>query len=456
VLAPADQAIYASFEPGGASFGLSDLPHLPSLQGVDGTYSLHSTFANEFFFQCEETDMPWEAALDEQGRGFVEASTPRLKYRKLFCWGTHAGGRHWQEFLAQPGEAYLEIQAGLAPTQLHGLPMPAQSTWDWTQVLGYLAADPAAAHHADWRTARTRVGAALQAQLSPQALDQVEANCRARAVQPSQHLLHHGAGWGALELRRRAPDPSLRAFVFPESTLSAEQHKWLALLETGRLPEQHPAGLPGEWMVQEEWQRLLEASLQAAGGYHWYALLHAGVMRMERLDLEGAAQAWRESIRLNPSAWAYRNLAVVHLRREEMGAALENYALAWQLASATGSPPAALAVEYLQMLHQAGQFERGLQVYAALPDAVQQAERVQMLRGQFALQLGDLDAVEETLQREYAGVREGETLLTDLWFELHARRESQHSGLPLDDDLRKAVRLRYPPPARIDFRSFNE
>lgn len=456
VLAPADQAIYASFEPGGASFGLGSLPNLPSLQGADGTYSLNSTFANEFFFQCEAAEMPWEAALDQEGHGFVEASTGRLRYRKLFCWGTHAGGRHWQEFLAQPGEAYLEIQAGLAPTQLHGLPMPADSTWDWTQALGYLEADPAAAHHADWRTAWTSVGAALRARLSPQELARIEASCRARADLPAQQILQHGSGWGALELRRRTPDPALRAFIFPESSLSAGQSPWLTLLETGRLPEQDPACLPGEWMVQEEWQQLLEASLQVAGGRHWYALLHAGVMRMERLDPEGAAQAWRESIRLNPSAWAHRNLAVYHLRRGEAGAALDDYALAWQLASQSGDPAAALAIEYLDILFQAGQFERGLQVYTALPGEVQQVERIQMLRGRFALQLGDLDAVEQALQREYATVREGETVLTDLWFELHARREAQRSGGAVDDALREAVRLRYPPPARIDFRSFNE
>ena len=166
VLAPAAQALYGAFEAGGTAFGQTDLPGLPSLNGADGTYSLNSTFANEFFFQCDAASMPWEAALDEHGRGFIEASTPRLNYRKLFCWGTHAGGRHWQEFLAQPGEAYLEIQAGLAPTQVHGLPMPAQTTWDWTQVFGYIESDPAAAHSSDWDTAWKSVDRSLRAKLA--------------------------------------------------------------------------------------------------------------------------------------------------------------------------------------------------------------------------------------------------------------------------------------------------
>jgi hypothetical protein len=51
ILAPANQAIFHSVEKEGPSFGLTELPYLPSLNGKDGTYSLNSHFANEFFFQ---------------------------------------------------------------------------------------------------------------------------------------------------------------------------------------------------------------------------------------------------------------------------------------------------------------------------------------------------------------------------------------------------------------------
>jgi len=73
VLAPASQALYGVFEKDGTAFSLTDLPGLPSLDGADGTYSLNSTFANEFFFQCDGVEMPWEAALDGKGCGFIEA-----------------------------------------------------------------------------------------------------------------------------------------------------------------------------------------------------------------------------------------------------------------------------------------------------------------------------------------------------------------------------------------------
>ena len=72
------------------------------------------------------------------------------------------------------------------------------------------------------------------------------------------------------------------------------------------------------------------------------------------------------------------------------------------------------------------------------------------------MELGDLDAVERVLAREYAIIREGETALTDLWFELWARRVAAETGRPVDQALRDEVARRYPPPARIDFRMIGQ
>ena len=465
VLAPAETALYLKTGDQEPAFGLAHLPGLPSLGGADGTYALNSPFANEFFFQCDGVEMPWEAALDAQGQGFFEASTPRLRYRKLFVWGSHAGGRHWQAFLSEPGQAYLEIQAGLAPTQLHGLIMPARTTWDWTQVFGYVEADPAQVHGADWAAACDAVEKALRPALSAEKLAGLESTSRRLADRPAGEILQRGAGWGALELRRRAARPASTAlppsFDFPPETLGMEQAKWLALLERGELPEQSPADLPGEWMVQPEWRALLEASLEDQRRRNWFALLHLGVMRLEAGDEAGAAAAWEESIRARPSAWAYRNLAVLRLRQENAAhmnaaAALACYQRAWEIAQQDRLPLAALAVEYMQLLVDQGQFEQGQAVYAALPAPVRDADRVQILRARIALELGDLATVEAVLQRDFAVVREGETQLTDLWFELRARELAQATGQPMSPDLLREVKQRETPPARIDFRSFNE
>jgi len=463
VLAPAAQAIYIDFAGKETAFGYTSLPGLPSLKGMDGTYSLNSPFANEFFFQCDQADIPWEAAVDGDGRGLIEASTHRLKYRKMFCWGSHAGGRHWQEFLSQPGQAYIEIQAGLAPTQVHGLVMPGHTTWDWTQVFGYLEADPAEAHSPDWERATGAVDSALKGKISTQKIYDLEETYRSRADIASQDILQAGSGWGALELIRRQKDPAAlplpAGFVFPPSSLGVEQEKWLYLLEKGTLPDAHPADSPGAWMTQSEWRVLLEYSLVEKRNRNGFALLHLGVMRMENLDEEGAASAWEESIRVEPSACAYRNLAVLRLRQKQNAEALQLYEKAWQLAGQNDGLQLALAVEYLHMLVSTRQYPRGMEVLLSLPTLIQETDRIQLLWAQIALELGMLEKVEQILGgdddpgREFAVIQEGQTLLTDLWFELQARKISIQTGEPLSEQLRRKVKLEFIPPRRIDFRS---
>ena len=119
----------------------------------------------------------------------------------------------------------------------------------------------------------------------------------------------------------------------------------------------------------------------------------------------------------------------------------------------------ALAVEYLHMLVDTRQYRRGLEVLQSLPARIQETDRIQLLWAQIALELGMLDKVEQILGgddepgREFAVIQEGQTLLTDLWFELQARKISVQTGEPLSEKLRRRVKQELTPPRRIDFRS---
>ena len=112
---------------------------IPVLDGQDRTYTTRASEAADYFFAIADDQRRWIAALDGRGAGLVQTSTDRLRGRKLFLWGKSPGGDHWQEWLAQPGHEYLEIQAGLARTQLEHLPMPARASWSWVEAYGLLA-----------------------------------------------------------------------------------------------------------------------------------------------------------------------------------------------------------------------------------------------------------------------------------------------------------------------------
>ena len=450
VLAPGTQAIYVDFSQAEPIYGMGDLPRLPGARGADASYATNFGFASEYFFQLDGVAMPWEAAVDEQGRGFFEASTDFLRYRKMFCWGMHPGGRHWQEFLSEPGNDYLEIQGGLAPTQLHGLVMPAGAAWEWVQVFGALQMDPARAHDPDFAAAARHTDEVIRNTVTP---DQLAAQLhagRAQADAPPAELLHLGTGWGALEAARRAqageprsrrPAPSPPPPSAPSSTPGSPCWK------PGVCPRPiRPACRGRGWCKTNGWPCCGMPRPRTGCTCSTKAW-----RRMEHGDTAGALAAWEASLQEQPSAWAWRNLAVARQRRGEPEAALACYREAWALASRQAQQSPALAVECLQALVAAGEFAEAHRLYESLPAALQADERIQILRGRVALALDQLDVVAAVLEREYAVIREGETELTDLWTELWVRRAAAETGRTPDETLRAEVLAAHPPPAHHRF-----
>ena len=452
VLAPVQRVIYVDLGGDQHFYGETNLPVLPTTHGKDGSYPTNFDFASEYFYQCDGEEMPWEAALDGEGKGFIEASTEQFKYRKMFCWGMHQGGRHWQEFLSVPNSTYLETQSGMTRTQLHGLKINARSKMEWTQVFGYFAGDAQKVHDPDYVAACAYVDRMLKSKIPAAQLGLLDKRLSQQADTKSIQVLAHASGWGALEIRRMQKmgeeNQIPRSLEFPAETIGNEQRKWLDLMEKGELVEQEPVQLPGEWMVQDEWQEMLAK----APHKHWFSLLHEGVMRMEHFNLPGAVADWQESMRLRPSAWAARNLAVAALRLGQDEAALAYYRQAWEIMQVNGNPSTSLAVECLQALVKAHQFAEGMALYQSLPPQIQKFDRIQILFGRIALEMGRLDEVEKVLSREYSVIREGELELTDLWSEMCLRREVAKSGIEITPALRQQILEKYPPPANIDFR----
>jgi tetratricopeptide (TPR) repeat protein len=447
VIAPADSAYSYGYK----EDGLRVIP-VPHHAGQDITYPTRSQRAIDYFFHVPDERRPWITALDGQGRGLIQVSTPRLKGRKLFLWGTGTGGRNWQEWLSEPGHPYIEIQAGLARTQLEHLPMPAQTEWAWLEGYGLMEADPARTHGQDWRAAQRQVEDRLE-QIAPRAEFEAAFNsARAYADHPPQELLHRGSGWGALErLRReRAGEPPFcsAGLVFDAESLGEPQAPWLHLLRNARFPDRDPESDPGGYMVQPEWQRLLEASLDNASG--WLPWLHLGVMRRYAGDQEGARRAWEQSLERQRSAWALRNLAVLALENRQFDDAIRLYAEAHGLLPSLRP----LTIELGQALLMADRPQDWLDIADGLAEPDQSSGRIRLLEAQAALAQQDFDRAERILSAPLVvdDMREGELSLAQLWFDLHARRLSAIEGVPIDDALRARARREFPLPKALDFR----
>ena len=250
VIAPADHAYHYGY-----SGVLRRLPFPGGTREADRSYTDRAVDAADYFFDIPAGQRRWITALDGQGSGLFQVSTDRLHGRKLFNWGTAQGGRRWQEWLSGPGSRYLEIQAGLARTQLEHLPLPAGATWEWTEAYGLLEVNPARVH-GGWREARTAADEAIEALLPAGVL---HAALGARPTDASLHAadsgdrrLAAGSGWGALETAADAV-PVVPGTPFGE--VGEPQRPWLELLRTGRLPLCDP---PAEPVTGQPWRRLLE------------------------------------------------------------------------------------------------------------------------------------------------------------------------------------------------------
>jgi tetratricopeptide (TPR) repeat protein len=206
-------------------------------------------------------------------------------------------------------------------------------------------------------------------------------------------------------------------------------------------------------MVQGQWRELLGKSLENEHNQNWYALLHYGVMLAEVFNESAAIAAWEKSIGMRPSIWAYRNLAVIVRSTGKTVEALDLYCKAWELAIATHQYQAGLAEEYLSLLCETGEYQKAWEVCKSLSPEALDLDPVQILRASIALKVGRLDEAEVALHREYASIREGAVILTDLWNDLWRRRISAETGRSPGEISQEEIESTHPAPAGIDFRS---
>jgi tetratricopeptide (TPR) repeat protein len=427
---------------------------VPEFNGIDFTYSTNVWQAADFFFDIPDDQQPWIAALDGEGQGLVHVSTKRLKGRKLWVWGRSPGGRNWQKFLSPPGRGYIEIQAGLTRTQLEHQRMPAGEAWSWLEAYGLLEADPHIVHGSDWQHAWQHAEGELQKLISfAQLAEQHQRGAGFVNASPCE-FYHYGSGWGVLEKHlREAVDRQpfiLPGLVFGDEALTTEQSAWIHLLKFGKFPVADPKSPPIGFVVDTQWGDILEKSLGSKNTENWLAWYHAGLIRYQAGDQIGAQRAWQESLELNWSPWAARNLAIIAWNEGRLDTAADYLIDAFH--AAPDILP--LAIECGRCLVETGRFRVWLNLVQEMTDMWRANGRIRLLEAQAALSEGKLEVVEKFFKDEVviADLREGEGSLTELWFYYHACQLSIQEKLPLDEVLIERVKAQVSVPINIDFR----
>ncbi len=446
VIVPADDALVFNYE------RTMRLSSVPVDGGNDNTYPALLRNSMDIFYRIPSGHRPWITALDGRGRGLFQTSTSLLHGRKLFRWGKHVGGKNWQRFLCTPD--YIEIQAGLARTQSHCLPMPAGATWTWIEAYGDLHVDAGAVHGNDWRLARRRVEEAIEGAISEKKLEGMLEDSESWAGKAPGDLVSNGSGWGALEVlrRKRAGEAGMEmpGIFFPLGSMGVEQEPWIDLLERGVLTETEALKAPASYQVQREWMQMLEKGMASGRGRHWSSLFHYGVMQWRWNRRKEASRSWRESLKAKWNPWAERCLGIAALLDKRYVTAVNH------LRRAIDARPDIfpLVVEYLESLRQAGRSRETLNFIGTLRRAFRKHGRVRLHEGYALLKLKKFDALESLLADAPVPVdmREGNESLKNMWFGLQYAREEKKLGRQLDDSERSAIRIKHPCPAAIDYR----
>lgn len=386
---------------------------MPATQGVSSGYKDLSVvnvtperldpasqkYASDLFCDLAGNPEPWVAAVDAKGRGMQQTSTPRLRGRKLFVWGTATGGESWQSWLGGKGR-YCEIQAGLGPTQLHHLPLASNDTWTWTEAYGPLSFTGKAGEQPPRPTLVAEADHALaRVQDAPAAIEVI------------------GDGWGALAVAAGdlAADP---ATPFPAESLGSAQRPWLAVLG-GQNPSATatPVNGPG-------WRARLEEAPPTPERD-----LHLGYLALSRGKTRRARKYWRSATAEAPSAMAYRALGLTDDDPQERATFL---AQAVEL-----DPNPSLLVEYATAALAAGRAADVVDKLAGLEHGDVRQGRFALLLAQAYVALGRLDEAGALLGSHLVvpDIREGAATFTEVWT-AYQKARGTNEPLPAEYDFR--------------------
>ncbi len=436
VLAPAEYSIEHIWP--GNNLGRCDFPRAD----WDASYPDNWENATSVFFRAPSAPRKFIASVDRGGYGLLQTSTAEMEGRKFFYFGSAQGGQNWMDFLARPGEGnYLEIQSGVAPTQNQRFELAAGQELEWTEAYVPVQLEAGKAHDADFTAASAHAAGALNTLVPADELARVDAFLREQARLPLDTRLSEGEPWGARQ-EQLLGRPLASGLDFYTSALP---DLWDSVASGARIPAEQRDVAPNGIVVSPLWIEQVKAHA-AEHGATWMHELTLAIANLDAGDKAAAARHVSASLALKPSWSAYRLDALL---AGDVDAAVRSYLMAWK---AGGAPPE-LAVEIVAYLMKQDRAAELKAFVDSLPDDIRDKERIILARAVVAANDGQFDELERLLlSRQYASIREGETLLSDLWLRLRRGRLEASLGRAATAEEARADLVAHPLPRQLDLR----
>ncbi len=435
VLAPAEYSIEHIWP--GNNLGRCDFPRAD----WDASYPDNWENATSVFFRAPNAPRKFIASVDKAGYGLMQTSTREMEGRKFFYFGSAQGGQNWMDFLARPGEGkYLEIQSGIAPTQNQRLELQAGEELEWTEAYVPVQLDAGRAHDADFNAASAHAAGILDGQVPADELQRIDAFMREQARLPLDVRHSTGEPWG--KRQEQLLGKSLAAGL--DFSTDGPIEIWDELAGGGTISAQNLDRVPNGVIISDLWfKRLTDNGIHQG---NWLHLLITAIVALDGGDRYSAAKIVAASLAMKPSWAAYRLQALVS---DDVDAAVRSYLAAWN----AGDAPTELAIEIATYLMAQDRSAELKTFVDGLPAEVRDKERIILARAVVAANDGQLDELERLLfSRQFASIREGETLLGDLWVRLRRGRLEASLGRPASAEEAKADLAAHPIPKELDLR----
>lgn len=440
VIVPAKKAFVCTYNVDHYLLGKTDILNH---EGVDTTYPFNTKVARDFFYDIPKDNYKWIVSVDKDGKGLLHASTKELISRKLFLWGQGQGGKRWNEWLSEENSRYIEIQAGLAHTQLEHIPMPSKAVWEWTEAYTAMDGD-ASILHGDYEKATEYVEEYMLDRIGdtnkltfPSLNDVIE-----------RKIIYKGSGWG--ELSEKINGVKLSDNLVFERVNDEETAQWHQLFDEGTFPNPSADAEPKSYMADADTLEMLENLPRQS----WYSLLNIGVIRYALGDVDGAKAAWEESFSEKQSAWAYRNLAMLYKNEyKDTEKGMEYILKAFNMKKDCIS----LAIETAMLLTSNDKDAKWLELIEKLPQEIKEHGRIKFYKALAYMNLGKLEDATKIIDKEFCmpDIKEGEVSVSKVWFDLYRRIYADEIGVKYDeltDDMIKNADEKYPLPYSLDFR----
>lgn len=415
VIVPAEEAFTCG---GGTVYKVS----LPVVGDTDITDYKKIKRSVDYFFDIPEEAPKYIANVDKSGYGLLHVSTKRLKSRKLFSWGNHDASDRWQEFLTDQAGRYIEIQAGLAPTQYGCLPMAPHTAWEWIEQYGAVRL-PDGVRDQEHSERSKYLTTELRRKHVSDKLEKKLNDTRSMARKKAE-IIQCGSGYGAM--KEHGSSASHLEFRLEQKSLK----DWKEFFDTSVLHCPDVQEIPDEFMINEKNLDFLKQSMAGENSTNWYAYYHLGIGYYVSGKYKKAKKALKESLSIKENPWAYHALSCTYLLFEKNKKAEKAIIKGMEM---RGSDPAYLR-EGFRILFLCGAYKELCEFYEKLDKKEKNINRIRFYYISALHKLSKNKKAFRLLEKdggfELEDIREGEDSIAQLWQELHTELYGEEGELP--------------------------